>query len=99
MRYAVDDIYGPGTQLAANEASNCPSCGVFMDGATPVDGVQVFPKPGDASLCANCFTPLKFGEDLELIALTEEELEGPYADVAQEFALARQIVRLKRGML
>lgn len=98
MRYGKDKTWGLGVKLAAEEASKCPVCDKLLNGATPADGVQAFPKPGDVSVCAGCLTALKFGTDLKLVKLSDEELAGEYASLAGELAAARQIVCRKRGL-
>lgn len=53
--------------------SACPACGSRHDAATDPSG-HAAPKPGDVSVCIDCFQLAFFGEDLRLRRPTADAL-------------------------
>jgi len=53
--------------------SKCPVCGYEVDSATAVDGSRAEPSVGDFTICVLCRSPLKFGYDFQLEALSLAE--------------------------
>lgn len=51
--------------------SPCPHCGKVLDMADCLSKDSATPKPGDISLCNNCWEPMEFGEDLTHLPLSE----------------------------
>lgn len=75
----------------------CPSCGVVLDGATPVEGVAS-PRAGDLTVCLYCGAPLAFTEGLGLRLVPLEELRGLNSETKRDFArLRRELARRPRG--
>ena len=54
--------------------SACPRCGYQIDAATKLDDESAVPTPGDVSVCMKCAHVTKFGYDLSLVELTQDEL-------------------------
>lgn len=57
------------------EKDTCPSCGKILDAASPVDGESA-PGPNDLVICIHCFSWNKYGEDMKLVSLTQEEIDN-----------------------
>ena len=77
-----------------NSESKCPHCGHVLDGATPATNDPNKPRPGDISICIECYAPLKFRKDMTLRYLTKEEWQRmSVSDVVQ---LRQVITRLKQ---
>lgn len=55
--------------------SPCPQCSQVQNGATDAGPEGAYPNPGDFTVCINCGAALKFGEQLQLVGITEEEIE------------------------
>lgn len=53
--------------------SMCPSCGYFMDAASPALERKISPKANDVSMCLSCGAVLVFDQDLSLRSMTEDE--------------------------
>lgn len=66
------------------QGSNCPECGRFLDAASGVIGgnqpAKCQPRVGDISICFCCGVLLKYGENLQLRRLTEEEIVALKSD-------------------
>ena len=78
------------------QGSNCPSCGKFLDGASSVsDPGRSGPSPGDLSICIACGTIVKFGENLKLEIVSENELE----QIKQNFPTQWRILNYTRNMI
>lgn len=54
--------------------AKCRICGKPLTGHTPREGEHK-PKPGDISVCGYCGVLSKYGEDFQLLEVTEAELE------------------------
>jgi len=69
----------------------CPECLKMMEAATSVGGVDD-PAPGDLSLCIYCGAPLKFGDKLELLRLTDDDMKALGEDERRQVLLAQKVV-------
>lgn len=75
----------------------CPRCQHVFDRASSVFESRR-PSPGDLSICIECEAFLRFGEALELIALTDADVAALPADVLNQLAHAAYALHLvKRG--
>lgn len=75
--------------------SFCVKCGKNLDAATPAEKENVFPKPGDVSLCVYCGEILVFNDRLLLHKPTAEQMEDFKAN-AEQFNLiikAQSLIR------
>lgn len=54
------------------DQDECPACKKRLDAASPVDGESV-PSPNDLTVCVYCGAWNKYGEDMKLLPLTQEE--------------------------
>lgn len=54
--------------------SPCPYCDASFDRAGSPDGG--IPEPGDYSVCIRCASLLKFGENMELLPVSQEEINA-----------------------
>ena len=61
---------GDGREVPAE----CPNCGTVHDMASAVDD-NVWPKPGDASICIMCGHLSVFDEHLKLRHMTDDEVD------------------------
>ena len=63
-------------------ATKCPTCDATLSGAArPNPGDTTRPVPGDFSICSECRTPARFGDDMQLRLLTEQDiLDSPMHD-------------------
>ena len=52
----------------------CLKCGYQLDAATPLTDGK--PSPGDISICFNCANAAQYGPDLNIIPLTDEQLDA-----------------------
>lgn len=77
--------------------SQCPICGYNVDAATELHHEPISPKPGDFSLCLNCGSLNKFGDDLGLVESTEDDILLLAADQFVEVRKAQDYIR-KRGV-
>lgn len=50
----------------------CPHCGIVVNGAGNLNGYT--PKPGDPTICIECFEISQFTTDLTLEPITDENL-------------------------
>lgn len=51
----------------------CPSCGYKLEIHTSLENPDDKPSPNDLSVCYNCGTWNKYGKNLEILSLTDEE--------------------------
>jgi hypothetical protein len=73
-------------------ACNCPHCGYLIDGATHAGGEEGpvnHPEPGDVAICLRCVRLSRYGDDLQLIALTDEQMDALPAEVKHDLARAQ----------
>ncbi|HYW17721.1 MAG TPA: hypothetical protein VE956_00155 [Nodularia sp. (in: cyanobacteria)] len=61
----------------------CPKCDYQLDAATGLTEEDITPREGDFSVCLNCCSVLRFGNNLQLYQSTLEE--------AQKFGLDKQL--------
>ena len=54
--------------------SACLACGTTMDAATHTSDPDVRPSPNDITICLYCGHLMAFGDDLQLRALTDDEM-------------------------
>jgi hypothetical protein len=78
----------------------CPKCNKKLDAATCTDP-KAFrgPSEGDISICAGCCTILRFGSDLKVREVTDDEmnaLKQKHPDVYQHLERIRKITELMR---
>lgn len=71
-------------------ASPCPGCGAVNDGASG-NGA---PEQGDYSVCLYCGCVARFGDGLQLVPATSEELTALPAAVRDEIHRNRALVLL-----
>lgn len=75
--------------------SACPHCGVVQPMAFAVPGQERGrPESGALSLCADCGNLSKFGDKLELVALTQAERKDIEASPTAGRIIAAQIAIL-----
>jgi hypothetical protein len=55
--------------------SACPTCGTTLNAASAVGEADSKPSQGDFTLCINCGTIMRFGEKLELILCSQQEVK------------------------
>ena len=60
--------------------STCPFCGETNDAMSAVEGDDRMPEPGNVSICAECFEPSLFGDDLSLREPAADEFQRMMAD-------------------
>jgi len=63
--------------------SICPHCGEKLDLTSGITGNNPDarrPESGDISLCCNCGEPCQFGDDMEMVKLTDELLKDVLTD-------------------
>ncbi len=74
--------------------SSCPSCGAKLDAATQTLRGRERPKAGDVSICLYCAAVNQYGDDLQLVAVTGDELTLVLADpdVKKAIAVVRQVM-------
>ncbi len=66
----------------------CPSCGKNLDGASGITDDTAQPTTGDLSVCAYCYTMLKFDENLISHPLTVDEFVDLPVDMRNELKSA-----------
>jgi len=71
--------------------STCPFCKYVMDRYSAVGDSGVKAKPGDVSCCMRCGSFLVFGADMQLRALTLDEM-----DDIRRSPIAKELERLQR---
>jgi hypothetical protein len=54
--------------------SQCPYCEHKFNGALSPEGAT--PSPGDFSICRECVSILRFGDNMELLAVTADEISA-----------------------
>lgn len=54
--------------------TKCPHCGKDINAASSIDDMAATPEPGDFSLCFGCAGFLKFGDNLELLPMTYDDI-------------------------
>ena len=54
--------------------SKCVQCGYVVEQASHIQGDRVAPEPDDLSICLKCAHVTKYGDDLGLVELTQEEV-------------------------
>lgn len=62
-------------QLFNTRKQQCPVCKTLLNAASNPIG-DYNPKPGDLSICIKCKTVLKFGEAMEFILASQEEVDS-----------------------
>lgn len=65
------DFTGESVELSGQ---TCPMCQAELVMARDMSGEGATPSPGDMTLCSQCAGILVFGEDLELLAPTDEQM-------------------------
>lgn len=75
----------------------CPECGQEHNAATVVAGTDQQPAPGDLTVCIECATPLKFDQELGLVAVTPEDVTALDADAARRLLAAIHVVERIRA--
>ncbi len=71
--------------------SVCPTCGKILNGVTNVrPNEEARPVPGDFTLCIECRSLLRFGDDLQLVGVTSKDLEGVSEEDLEMIKKARQ---------
>ena len=53
----------------------CPACKGTINGVTRIDGEDVVPKPGDASICLCCGTFLYFVQSDKCLVLDDDDFK------------------------
>jgi hypothetical protein len=54
----------------------CPDCGAIHNLEAPIKKDGRLPEPGDICFCVTCFAVCRFDNNMELINLTEEEVDN-----------------------
>jgi len=73
--------------------SHCLRCGYEVDSASTPEGAAVSLTPGSLSVCLRCGAVAKFGEDLTIVPMTEQEVDALRAD-RDTMAYLERIVRM-----
>ncbi len=76
--------------------SQCQCCGGKIDTYTKVSEEDTGPTPGTVVICSHCGHISKYDEKLELIAITDKELNDIrlYAPAAYKFLMtARAVIK------
>lgn len=74
--------------------TSCPACGYVMDDATAADGSNVWPEPGDFSLCLRCGEVLVYNGQMTVRRATNAEInELEPAHRAELISYSQLIVR------
>jgi hypothetical protein len=66
-----------------HQKQSCPKCDYQIDAATGLIKKEITPREGDFSVCFNCCSVLRFGNNLQLYLSSLEE--------AQRFGLDKQL--------
>ena len=74
--------------------THCLACGYQVDAASPVDGTGT-PEPGSISVCFKCAAVAKYGDDLTIVPLQPEDIEG----ITSDPGFCGQLVRTQRAIL
>ena len=80
--------------------SKCPHCGYVMDRTTGLMGPEA-PKPGDYSICFQCYDWSTYQDDLSLRTITAEEIADMPEDVHSTLVRATKAIqdaKSRRGM-
>jgi hypothetical protein len=74
-------------------ANLCPTCGHTLDAVSEMGSGDREPEPGDASMCIACGELLEFGEDMQLILLTDTTLSHLNPKDVAQLKFAQSCVR------
>lgn len=91
----MSEILHPETGATADclaplgKAETCPVCAVEIHCHRAVDGSDVQPEPGNQSICAGCFSFMRFDDSLKLHLMTDDEI----ADLPDEERIELQRTR------
>lgn len=55
--------------------NNCPHCGEVLSGSKCLDNEGQDPDPGVITVCVHCASVLKYTEDMDLVQVTDQELD------------------------
>lgn len=80
-------------------SQNCPSCGVYLNAATPMDDERRAPIPGDFSACAYCGEWLRYSEDFSLHIVTDEDAKELGGDQIEILKLFTKAIHKARNMI
>jgi hypothetical protein len=73
----------------------CPCCGYKIDACTHASGDEtIAPSEGDVSVCFSCTEYLKYGKNLSLEKISEEELARMDSEIRGQLALIRYNIRM-----
>lgn len=75
-------------------ASNCPACQSEHDAASHPTNETAVPGPGDLTVCIDCGALLRFGQGLELEAVSPAELRALDAGTRGELVRVQSAIRL-----
>jgi hypothetical protein len=78
-----------------NVKTTCPKCGYEIDSHSPLTDPTVKPEPGNANICSNCYSLNKYNSKLELVQLTQEDLDSIPPELMLEIEMI--IDKLKRN--
>lgn len=59
-----------------SKTTKCPKCDYEINAHSPLTDPAVRPEPGNAVICSNCYALSKYDENLDLVQLTEEEVQS-----------------------
>jgi len=78
----------------------CPHCGYKSDRASEIRGSghvrSAVPEPGDFTLCFGCAGVLKFGPDLTLVAMSDDEVRKALLRLPRLHRARVTLVRYKK---
>ncbi len=63
-----------GIKVTEHQKTNCPGCGLRLNAAGAPLVPDASPNPGDLCVCLGCGQPLRYGPELELVALSTQDL-------------------------
>jgi hypothetical protein len=96
MRHIEEFATGTGTSTRHDRPRPCPHCRKNLDGASGPKGSS--PGPGDFSICVYCCGVMRFDDDLQLVPVSESDLDALAADgCASEVATLRQMRDMYRA--
>lgn len=78
--------------------TSCPKCGHAFECATALDGDEnIAPGPNDLTVCIECGCWLRFTDDMNVRAMTPEEIEALPNRLARTLAKATFACQLVRA--
>ena len=61
-------------EMIITDPRKCPHCGKGFDAVADLNGVDTLPKPGDYSICFECFGFFKFDDSMSTLKISNDQL-------------------------